>query len=477
MTSSRLLLCLIISLTGFGFTPGSVAGSRAFQDPGTKTYQIPADTPLQSKSWHPPLHLVAAQSPSQANFLEPIAKNQPQRRRSKKDLFWTGVIIFSMVFSAAIFAGLFYLLTSSSFEDETEASTNPENSEPKSSPEINSQDLSDELNSANHPTANGISLSDPETGISPREIPAPISHQTGDNEPSQDQVHQDKNLSEISPNIPGIAEQPPAANPEANKSNQLNFISKLFFKKTPKSPNSNQQKPTKSQRELLKYTKKSAKIAKGKPEVREEENRHNLPDLNRYSPPENQQIASESVGKNLAINETNRLAKIDRIEELIRELQSPDPIQRRKSIWELSQRGDSRAVQPLVDLMINSDSKQVSLILGALSEIGTRTLKPINRALALSLQDRNPDVRKNAIRDLIRIYDLINQVTLSLNHAVNDPDPEVQETARWALSHLSQLSLSSGYEVPSVLPHGTDGTDGTDGTEGVNIEDNSPEKL
>lgn len=447
MTSSRLFLCLIISLTGFGFTPGSVAGSGGFQDPGNKTYQIPADTPLQSKSWHPPLHLVAVQNPSQANFLEPIAKNQPQRRRSKKDLFWTGVIIFSMVFSAAIFAGLFYLLTSSSFEDETEASTNPDNSEPKSSPEINSQDLSDELNSANHPTANGISLSDPETEISLGGIPAPSSHQTGDNEANQDQVHQDKNLSEISPNIPVIAEQPSAANQEGNKSNQLNFFSKIFLKKTPKSPNSNHQKPI------------------------QEETRHNLQESNKSFTPENQQIASESAGQNLAINETNRLAKLDRVEELIRELQSSDPIQRRKSIWELSQRGDSRAVQPLVDLMINSDSKQVSLILGALSEIGTRTLKPINRALALSLQDRNPDVRKNAIRDLIRIYDLINQVTLSLNHAVNDPDPEVQETARWALSHLSQLGLSSGYQVPSALPHGTDGTDG------INIEDNSPEKL
>lgn len=466
MTSSRLFLCLIISLNGFGFTLGSVAGSGAFQDPSTKTYQIPADTALQSKSWHPPLHLVAVQSPSQANFLESIAKNPPQRR-SKKDLFWMGIIIFSMVFSAAIFAGLFYLLTSSSFEDETEASTNPENSEPKSSTEINPQDLNEE-HSENHLTANGISLPDSEIGMPPKGIPGPISHQSGDNEPNQHQVHQDKNLSEIPQNIPGIAEQPPEANPEENKSNQLNFISKLFSKKTP----SNQPKKIQPQEELLKFSKKSTKKAKEQPENRAEENRHNL-SANRALTPENQQIASESAG-NLAINETNRLAKIDRIEELIRELQSPDPMKRRKSIWQLSQRGDSRAVQPLVDLMINSDSKQISLILGALSEIGTRTLKPMNRAFTLSLQDRNPDVRKNAIRDLIRIYDLINQMTQLLNHAVNDPDPEVQETARWALSHLSQPSLSSSYEVPSALPYGTDGTEGTDGTD---IEYNSPEKL
>jgi len=165
-----------------------------------------------------------------------------------------------------------------------------------------------------------------------------------------------------------------------------------------------------------------------------------------FSPPEN---------RSLAIEQTTRLPKIDIIEELIKDLQSSDPTKRRKSIWELGQRGDSRAVQPLVDLIMDSDSKQVNLILGALSEIGTRTLKPMNRALALSLQDRNPDVRKNAIRDLTRIYDLVSQIGQLLRHAVDDSDVEVQETARWALNQLNQINTISSYQSRSALHNWT----------------------
>ncbi|WP_413160125.1 HEAT repeat domain-containing protein [Capilliphycus salinus ALCB114379] len=134
-----------------------------------------------------------------------------------------------------------------------------------------------------------------------------------------------------------------------------------------------------------------------------------------------------------------RLPQLDRVEQLILELQNPDPTKRSQTIWELGQQGDSRAIQPLVDLIYNSDSKQRSLILAALSEIGTRTLKPMSRALTLSLQDENAEVRKNAIRDLTRIYDLIIQMNQLLQRAADDPDLEVRETARWAADKLSRM--------------------------------------
>ena len=139
------------------------------------------------------------------------------------------------------------------------------------------------------------------------------------------------------------------------------------------------------------------------------------------------------------VSETTRLAKINIVDELLRELRTPDPARRQKVIWELGQRGDTRVVQPLVDLMIDSDSKQRSLILSALSEIGTRTLKPLNRALAISLQDESADVRKNAIRDLTRVYDLVSQISHLLHQASDDPDREVQETALWALGQLNRI--------------------------------------
>ncbi|MEO1592029.1 MAG: peptidoglycan-binding protein [Cyanobacteria bacterium J06632_22] len=109
--------------------------------------------------------------------------------------------------------------------------------------------------------------------------------------------------------------------------------------------------------------------------------------------------------------ETTRLAKVNIIDELVEDLGIPDPNRRRKAIWELGQRGNSAAVQPLVNAMVGADSKEKSLILAALSEIGIRSLKPMNRALAIALQDDNPEVRKNAIRDLTRIYDLVAQIS------------------------------------------------------------------
>ena len=50
----------------------------------------------------------------------------------------------------------------------------------------------------------------------------------------------------------------------------------------------------------------------------------------------------------------------------------------------------------------------------------------------------NAEVRKNAIRDLTRIYELIIQITNLLQQAEYDSDPEVEETAKWALKKLNR---------------------------------------
>ncbi|HEY9630176.1 MAG TPA: HEAT repeat domain-containing protein [Coleofasciculaceae cyanobacterium] len=137
--------------------------------------------------------------------------------------------------------------------------------------------------------------------------------------------------------------------------------------------------------------------------------------------------------------EMTRLTKVDIVETLITDLNSADPGKRRQAIWQLGQRGDSRATQPLVDLLMDSDSMQRSLILAALSEIGMRSLKPMHRALMLSLQDNSPDVRKNAIRDVTRMYDAIAQVSQLLQYATSDADSEVRDTAQWALSQMNRI--------------------------------------
>lgn len=148
----------------------------------------------------------------------------------------------------------------------------------------------------------------------------------------------------------------------------------------------------------------------------------------------------------LAPEKTSRLTKVSIVEELVNDLRSQDPNQRRKAIWDLGQQGDSRAIEPLLDLMIDVDSQQRSLILASLAEICTRTLKPINRALAISLQDESPEVRQNGIRDLTRIYDMMAQVSQMLYHSLEDPNTEVQATAKYALAQMNRIRSLEGKE-------------------------------
>lgn len=141
----------------------------------------------------------------------------------------------------------------------------------------------------------------------------------------------------------------------------------------------------------------------------------------------------------LPLETTTRLSPVDIVDSLVQELSSTDSAVRRHAIWELGQRGHSNAIQPLVDGLLGADSQEKSLILAALSEISSRSLKPIHRALTLGLQDPSPEVRKNAIRDLSRVYDTVVQLSHMLAHATQDPEPSVQETAQWALSQLGRI--------------------------------------
>lgn len=148
-----------------------------------------------------------------------------------------------------------------------------------------------------------------------------------------------------------------------------------------------------------------------------------------------------------------RIAKVNIIDELIQDLHRSDPELRRKAIWELGQRGNSAAVQPLVDLLAEADSHEQSLVLAALAEISSQTLKPMNRAVAIALQNENSEVRKNAIRDLTRIYDSLNQVGRMLGNAAIDEDPEVRQTANWALHQLNKMRLNA-TDTAALLKEG-----------------------
>jgi HEAT repeat protein len=163
------------------------------------------------------------------------------------------------------------------------------------------------------------------------------------------------------------------------------------------------------------------------------------------NPAEN--VALSAAPEVLSTTKNYLLPTLHPVDELVQQLNSTDPTKRRIAIWNLGQHGDSRAVQPLIDLMINADSQQHGLILSALAEISARTLKPMKRALSISMQAENPQVRQNAIRDLVRICDMMGQLSYILRHALEDTDPEVQATARYALNHLSHFRLVIDQQV------------------------------
>lgn len=167
---------------------------------------------------------------------------------------------------------------------------------------------------------------------------------------------------------------------------------------------------------------------------------------------------ASSLTANGQMGEAMPLAQTDIIDGLISDLRTPDPARRRKAIWELGQRGNSLAMQPLVEAMVEADSKEKSLVLAALSEIGIRSMKPLNRALAIALQDENPEVRKNAIRDLTRVYDLVVQISQMLGYATEDEDLEVRQTATWALDQLNRIRRSQDIDASMrSLPTGGSG--------------------
>lgn len=167
----------------------------------------------------------------------------------------------------------------------------------------------------------------------------------------------------------------------------------------------------------------------------------------------NQPVTASISAKLLPSEQTSRLVKLSIVDELIKDLYNPDPNLRRKAIWDLGQQGDSRAIQPLLDVMMNVDSQQRSLILAAVGEIATRTLKPMNRALAISMQDESPQVRQNAIRDLTRVYDMMSQISQILCHALEDPDAEVQSTAKYALNQMNRIRTVPEQNSPPEKSH------------------------
>ncbi|MGK7893419.1 MAG: hypothetical protein AB4372_07295 [Xenococcus sp. (in: cyanobacteria)] len=145
---------------------------------------------------------------------------------------------------------------------------------------------------------------------------------------------------------------------------------------------------------------------------------------------------------------------LDVVPKLIQELQKGDREITSQTIKKLSQSGDSRAMIPLVEFLIEADTQQRSLILEAMSKISIGLLKPMNQALILSLGDEDSVVKQNAIRDLTRMYEITSQVTEKLSQTINNSEEKLPETTQWALQQLKQMPETPTWQLTKLINNG-----------------------
>ena len=148
--------------------------------------------------------------------------------------------------------------------------------------------------------------------------------------------------------------------------------------------------------------------------------------------------------------------QIDVVRELILDLQSADNLdwdtsvgsdsaaqisRRRKAILELTKVGDYRSIEPLLKIMPQVGELDKSLIIEAVNQITHRSFKPINERLFTDLQDRDPEVRLNAVKDLRNLYQFVAPAITKISQMQSDVDYEVRQTATQALARLNTNPL------------------------------------
>ena len=144
----------------------------------------------------------------------------------------------------------------------------------------------------------------------------------------------------------------------------------------------------------------------------------------------------------------SQTTKIDIVFELIQDLQKNSSANnkrakdiRRKAIWELGQTNDFRAVEHLIQIMPEVESLEKSLILDSITQIANHSIKTINNVLLTSLEDESIEVRKNAIKDLIYLYQSLSSAVIRISQMTENSNMEVRNTAKWALEQFDKISF------------------------------------
>ena len=125
----------------------------------------------------------------------------------------------------------------------------------------------------------------------------------------------------------------------------------------------------------------------------------------------------------------------DRVDDLIRKLQSDAAADRRQAALEIGRARDPRAVSPLIALLRDPEPLVRLDASGALMEIGKPAVNPLIDAVKV---DPDAVFLWNAIRVLEEIGD---PRALEALRAIlkNHTDPSVQQIARYAVEKLERL--------------------------------------
>ena len=163
-----------------------------------------------------------------------------------------------------------------------------------------------------------------------------------------------------------------------------------------------------------------------------------------------QYVIEETVENSEIISQptvlTSNTTRIDVVVELIKYLQQPDDDLRREAILELAQIGDSRGIEPLTEILSQVNSTDRSLVVKAIAQITKRSFQPLEDLLFSNLDDANPEIRQNAIRDLAAVHAFVAPITKQLSRMQLDRDMQVRQTAKIAIKQLNLCYFPSLFD-------------------------------
>ena len=128
------------------------------------------------------------------------------------------------------------------------------------------------------------------------------------------------------------------------------------------------------------------------------------------------------------------VALADRVDDLLKMLQSKTPMDRREAAHELGKIKDPRAVSPLIAALKDEEPMVRLDVSGALIEIGKPVVDPLIEAMK---HDNDSIFLWNAIRVLEEVGDP-KAVEPLKEIEQKHPDPSIQQIAKYALEKLQR---------------------------------------